>query len=225
MNKPYIIVHMMSSIDGRIDCGMTAQLAGEREYYTTLDAIDAPTRVSGRVTAATELTDGGQYLPQDKTALGKTSFAKNATADRYNIVMDTKGTLRWPAETSSDFPHLVITSADATKEYLDYLATQGISWIATGKGRIDLKQAMDILATEFEIDRLAVVGGGRINGGFLSAGLVDEVSVLVGPGIDGRTGQPSLFDGLPDSGHPLALQLKDVKSYDDGAVWLRYLVK
>lgn len=33
MNKPYIIVHMMTSVDGRIDCGMTAQLAGEPEYF------------------------------------------------------------------------------------------------------------------------------------------------------------------------------------------------
>ena len=26
MNKPYIICHMMTSVDGRIDCGMTAKL-------------------------------------------------------------------------------------------------------------------------------------------------------------------------------------------------------
>ena len=26
--KPYIICHMMTSVDGRIDCGMTAQLDG-----------------------------------------------------------------------------------------------------------------------------------------------------------------------------------------------------
>lgn len=26
MTKPYIIVHMMTSIDGRIDCGMTLNL-------------------------------------------------------------------------------------------------------------------------------------------------------------------------------------------------------
>ncbi len=26
MSKPYIIVHMMTSIDGRIDCGMTPNL-------------------------------------------------------------------------------------------------------------------------------------------------------------------------------------------------------
>ena len=224
MNKPYIIVHMMESIDGRIDCGMTAQLDGNREYYSSLDAINAPTRISGRVTAATELTGGGQYIPQDNTPLGKTDFAKNTTADSYNIVVDTKGTLRWSAEASKSFPHLIITSEDATKEYLDYLNDQNISWIATGKGHVDLKRAMDILATEFDIKRLAIVGGGKINGGFLNAGLVDEISVLIGPGVDGRTGQPSLFDGRTVN-HPTPLQLKDVKSYDDGAVWLRYLVK
>ncbi len=28
MNKPYIICHMMTSVDGRIDCAMTEQLPG-----------------------------------------------------------------------------------------------------------------------------------------------------------------------------------------------------
>ena len=60
--KPYIICHMMTSVDGRIDCGMTAQLDGNSTYYATLDAPDAPTRVSGRVTAATELAQ--TQLPQ-----------------------------------------------------------------------------------------------------------------------------------------------------------------
>lgn len=89
--KPYIICHMMTSVDGRIDCGMTAQLDGNSTYYATLDALDAPTRVSGRVTAATELTDG--RFNSQGPALGKTSWKKNATADSYNIVTDTKGTL------------------------------------------------------------------------------------------------------------------------------------
>ena len=51
MSKPYIVCHMMMSIDGRIDCGMTVQLAGNHEYYEALAALNAPTRVSGRVTA------------------------------------------------------------------------------------------------------------------------------------------------------------------------------
>lgn len=58
MTKPYIVCHMMMSIDGRIDCGMTSKLRGVDEYYATLDALDAPSRVSGRVTAELEMADG-----------------------------------------------------------------------------------------------------------------------------------------------------------------------
>ena len=219
MNKPSIIVHMMTSVDGRIDCGMTAQLAGKPEYYSTLDSLNVPTRISGRVTAETELTRGGKFNSQNKEILGKTDFAKNATANSYNIVVDTKGTLQWGKENGNNFPHLIITSEQVTKDYLDYLNRQNISWIATGKDQIDLAKAMEILADEFNIDRLAIVGGGKINGGFLEAGLVDEISILIGAGADGRTGQPSLFDGRPESSRPIALQLKDFTSFDDGAVW------
>ena len=55
MNKPYIVCHMMASVDGRIDCAMTEQLPGVQEYYATLEALEAPTRVSGRVTAELEM--------------------------------------------------------------------------------------------------------------------------------------------------------------------------
>lgn len=51
MTKPHLICHMMTSLDGRIDCTMTAKLRGVDDYYATLDALDAPTRISGRVTA------------------------------------------------------------------------------------------------------------------------------------------------------------------------------
>ena len=39
MNRPYIICHMMTSVDGRIDCAMTEHLPGVQEYYDTLDAL------------------------------------------------------------------------------------------------------------------------------------------------------------------------------------------
>ena len=65
MKRPYIICHMMSSVDGRIDCAMTAQLAGVDEYYETLDLLDAPTTVSGRVTAQLEMAEAGEFVPQN----------------------------------------------------------------------------------------------------------------------------------------------------------------
>ena len=225
MDKPYIICHMMMSVDGRIACSMTAQLDGQGEYYSTLNTLNAPTRISGRVTAATEMTSGETFTSQHPEAFGRDGFAKHADADGYNIVMDTKGTLLWEKDSSAVQPHLIIMSQQVTKDYLNYLDKQGISWIVAGSERIDLANAMQILATGFQVKRLAIVGGGRINGGFLDAGLIDEVSILIGPGADGRSTEPSLFDGRPADRHPVPLKLKAAQTYDDGAVWLRYLTK
>lgn len=33
MTKPYLVCHMMMSLDRRIDCAMTAKLRGVDEYY------------------------------------------------------------------------------------------------------------------------------------------------------------------------------------------------
>lgn len=225
MNKPYIICHMMMSVDGRIDCAMTEKIPGTKIYYETLNALDAPSRISGKVTAATELTDGQLFEPQHYEAIGEESFKVNSKADSYEIITDTHGTLLWNDDHNSSKPHLVLMSEAASKEYADYLNEQGISWIAVGKKHIDLARAMEILATEFGVERVAVVGGGKINGGFLEAGLIDEISIVVGPAVDGRINQPSLFDGRSENKDPIQLQLKDIQKYDDDSIWLRYLTK
>ena len=49
------------------------------------------------------------------------------------------------------------------------------------------------------IVRVLAEGGGHINGAFLEADLVDEVSLLVVPGIDGRHDIPAVFDGANPS--------------------------
>lgn len=61
MKKPYIICHMMTSVDGRIDCAMTEHLPGVQEYYDTLGALNAPSRVSGRATAQLEMARPGVF--------------------------------------------------------------------------------------------------------------------------------------------------------------------
>ena len=49
--------------------------------------------------------------------------------------------------------------------------------------------------------------------------------MVYGPGIDGRGGMKTAFDGLPMDREPFQLKLQSVKSFDDGAVWMRYLTK
>ena len=113
-------------------------------------------------------------------------------------------------------------STKVTKEYLAYLDSLHIPWIVCVEKHIDLHKAVKILYTEFGVERMAVVGGGTINAAFLNAGLLDEVSILLGPGIDGRKGMTSTFDGLPLDTEPVNLKLLSVQPNNNGSVWLRY---
>lgn len=222
MAKPYIICHMMTSLDGRIDCAMTSKLRGVNDYYTTLEEINVPTTVSGRVTAELELAEPGKFEPKNTETYGKEGFSKKVDAAGYEVIVDTKGKLLWPNALGMSKPYLILTSENVTKEYLDYLDRQNISWIACGKEHIDLARAAEILAEQFNVKRMGIVGGPKINTAFLEAGLLDEISILIGAGIDGRDGMPAVFDGL-DMGHDVtALKLIDVKKFDSDAVWIRY---
>ncbi len=77
------------------------------------------------------------------------------------------------------------------------LRKNNVSWIATGKERIDLHRATDILSEQFDVKRLIIVGGGNINGGFLEAGLIDEVSLLLASGIDAAKDRPPCLTAAP----------------------------
>ena len=224
MKKPYIVCHMMTSLDGRIDCAMTEQLPGVDDYYQTLEALQAPTTVSGRVTAQLEMALPEEFRASDPTPVDKEAFSKKVDAPGYEVVADTHGKLLWPDVGEPEKPLLILTSEQVPQEYLNYLDSRNISWIAVGRERIDLARAAEILAEEFGVERMAVVGGSAINTSFLDAGLLDEVSILMGTGIDGRGGMPAVFDGLPMSHPVIPLRLTDVQKFNSGAVWLRYSV-
>lgn len=105
------------------------------------------------------------------------------------------------------------------------MTANNISWIATGKKYIDLSRAAETLCEQFGVKRLAVVGGGNINGAFLQAGLIDEVSLMVGGGIDGRRGMTAVFDGIDVPDYPVTLlDLKDVTRMGN-TVWMRYDIR
>ena len=57
----------------------------------------------------------------------------------------------------------------------------------------------------------------------LDLGLIDEVSMMYGYGIDGRGGMAAAFDGRPMGRKPVRLTFKSVEE-QDGIVWIRYQV-
>lgn len=227
MKKPYIVCYMMTSVDGRIDCGMTAQLAGVEEYYPLLDELGLQSAISGKTTARLELAEKGEFAVKNKSPLGEETVSKRADgANGYTIVVDTKGTLLWKHDSEYDQPHIIITSKQVTREYLNYLDDLNISYIVTGDSKIDLAAACEVLKEDFGIERLGIVGGPAINTAFLDAGLLDEVIVLIGAGIDGRAAFPPVFNRADNGGgKPTPLTLVEAKAYNSGAVLIRYKTK
>ncbi len=223
--RPHIISHMMESVDGSIDCAMTELIDPSNSYYDALELLDCDSTLEGRVTKQIHYARPERFVADDLTPIGKAAFHKAAEGNSFDIALDTHGSLRWPDRAAAD-RLLVITDTACPNAYHDYLTSNNISWIAVGEKCIDLNKAVDILAAQFGVKRLAVVGGGTVNGSFLNAGLLDEVSVMIGPGIDGRRGMTSIFDGIDNHDkRPTLLRLEDVKRFDSDTLWLRYKIK
>ncbi len=97
---------------------------------------------------------------------------------------------------------------------------------ATSKSSAPPLKALEDL---FGAKTLLLEGGGIINGAFLTAGLIDEISVIVYPGLDALFGSAAIFgvkaqeNQLPGAG--AHLKLLDNETLEGGAVWLHYNVK
>lgn len=223
--RPYIICHMIASVDGRIDCDMTEQIEGGNEYYEALESLACPSMLMGRVTMQMHYAIAEPFIAADTTPIGCEAFHIARKAAAYCVGVDTHGKLQWGENEFDGQALLVITDEQCPKAYHDRLTEQGISWIATGKNGINLARAMELLAEKFGVERLAVTGGGHINGAFLEAELLDEVSFMVAPGIDGRGGMAAVFDGIDDKNRPATqLHLQSVKQMGE-TVWMRYKFK
>lgn len=223
--RPYIICHMIASVDGRIDCDMTEQIEGGNEYYEALESLACPSMLMGRVTMQMHYALAEPFVAADTTPIGCEAFHIARKAAAYCVGVDTHGILQWGESEFDGQALLVITDEQCPKAYHDRLTEQGISWIATGKNGINLARAMELLAEKFGVERLAVTGGGHINGAFLEAELLDEVSFMVAPGIDGRGGMAAVFDGIANKNRPATqLHLQSVKQMGE-TVWMRYKFK
>jgi len=215
----------MASLDGRIDCEMTEQIDDTNHYYEALSSLDCQSTLEGKTTLQKHYAQTGEFHPKVEHEDAGQQLYKATESDSYAIGVDTLGTLLWDDNTTELFgrPLLMILSEQASQEYLDYLKHKHISYITTGLNGIDLISAMQTLRAVFNVERLAVVGGGHINGSMLDQGLIDEVSMMFGYGIDGRERMSAAFDGRPIDRKPVRLTFKSVEEMD-GIVWIRYNV-
>ena len=221
--RPHIICHMLSSLDGKIDGASLKGVTKPGEYEVTGSQLDGDAWICGRTTMQQHFAEHKPFASASNRPAGPQPVHVARKAKSYAISVDTLGKLQW-AGGDLDGDHLIcVVSEGAPDDYLPMLRNKGISYIVAGGSEVDLPKAAELLGKEFGIRRLLLEGGGHINGAFLEAGLVDEVSLLLVPGIDGRHEIPAVFDGVdPSNKTAVPLKLKSLERRDRDALWLRY---
>ncbi|HEY0565968.1 MAG TPA: dihydrofolate reductase family protein [Terriglobales bacterium] len=222
-NRPHIICHMAASIDGKTDGSALRDIMRTGEYESLHSKLGGNAWICGRTTMQQHFADAEPFFSASSNAAGPQSVHIAHRADSYAISVDTLGKLRWSSNDVGGDHLICVVSEQVATDYLEMLRKEGISYIVAGRTSVDLVQAVESLAQHFGIRTLLLEGGGHINGGFLQAGLVDEVSLLLLPGIDGRHEIAGVFDGLSaEHRNAVPLKLRSVEQREGDALWLRY---
>lgn len=222
-SRPYVICHMVPSVDGRIvPTGWKMPPVFVAEYERTAKTFDADAWMIGRISM--EPYAGKAKVParRSKEKIARTDFVARRDASSFAISLDPSGKLRWTSSSIDDEHVVTILTEQVSDDYLAFLQSKGVSYLFGGKSELNLKRVLAKLKALFGIEKLLLEGGGKINGSFLAADLIDELSVLVAPIADGGVGTPSLFDAKEGKGPARHLELLSVEKLAGDLVWLRY---
>ncbi len=229
MNRPYIICHMTTSIDGKVtgDFLSAPESANAIEVYYQINRdYKADGYACGRVTMQGSFC--GDYYP-DLSAYNPETFADYISpklSGFYAVSFDPHGRLGWKTNRTSDpdgdvgydkAQIIEVLTEQVDKCYIAYLKSLDISYIFAGETEIDISLALSKLKNIFGINTLLLEGGSILDGAFAEADVIDEISLVVSPMIANTEDKP-LFMKSKLSEFTLA----NVKQYDGGVLWLNY---
>lgn len=231
MNRPYVICHMVMSIDGKVtgdflstpECGKVTAA-----YYEINRNYKADAYACGRITMEGSFS-GGWYpdLSGYAPVNSKDDFIPGNLTGFYAVAFDPKGRLGWKSDRIIDpdgdpgydkAQIIEVLTEQADPKYLGYLQKTGIPYIFAGESEIDVELALEKLKKHFGINTLLLEGGSVINGYFERAGVIDEISIVIACVVAGE-GLP-IFGGSSFAPFTLA-EIKNL----GGAMWVRYVKK
>lgn len=236
MERPWVVCHMLTSLDGKIDGAFfdaPEAVPALRAYGRLRNFYNPEATVYGTTTML------GGYADDTPPALIKTQTLpsrqdfispRGRMVGNFIVSVDPKGTLGFSSNIlerkGRPAAHVIqALTAEADPAYLAYLHGQGVSYLFAGEQRLDCRLLLHKLFVQFGIRRLMLAGGGVTNWSFLQEGLIDELSLVIAPVADGSTTAVSCFeraDFLPQYGGPEAFRLKGAEPLEGDALWLRY---
>ena len=235
--KPYVLCHMVTSIDGRIwgsrwrpATNVVPNLFETLHERLVEEGGAGGSWLCGRVTAQEFARGKGKvYPPTSETFPRRNWYAVDDAArlavKAWGIFLDAHGKAVWERSDIGGDPILVILTEQVPDRHLAGLRREGISYIFAGRDSVDLAAALETLNRELGLTRLLLEGGGGANGALLRAGLVDEISLVISPVVDGSTGGPIVFNSGDTDLGPAPIERMTLASHtilEGGTVWLRY---
>ena len=233
MNRPHIICHMVTSIDGKVtgeflfrpECEKATDIYYElnREYNKN----GANGFICGRVTMESSFT-GGWYpdLTRYEPVESRDDFIPDNLSGFYAVSFDPKGKLGWKSNKIidedpgyGDAQIIEVLTEQADSRYLAYLQSIEIPYIFADEKEIDVKTALEKLKTLMGINSILLEGGSIVNGYFQRADVIDELSLVVAPIVADAEDKPLFMDSTLSE-----FKLKEIKQYDD-VVWMNYIRK
>lgn len=228
--RPYIICHMVMSIDGKVTGDFLytkeCEIATE-EYYRINREYRADAFACGSVTMEESFTGGSKpdLSEYDGVSVRREDHVADKAATYYAISFDRTGQVGWresriyDEDPGYDNAHIVEVLCETTSdEYLAYLRDIGVSYIFAGKEEMNVTLAVEKLYELFGIKKLMLEGGSIINGAFQREGVVDELSLVQVPMVAGSEGKQLFFDSNLEQ-----YKLLQVEQLNDGVNWLRYV--
>lgn len=210
---PYVRVKLAMSLDGR-----TAMESGESQWITGSDARLDVQRLRAQSDAI--VTGIGSVLT-DNPSMTVRIDSDDQEADPktvrqpLRVVMDTalsivpEAKILYPASQACVFA----IEEEIEGEHLEVLKKKGVTvrFSPSGEdGRLDLLDAMEQLA-DAGINEVLLETGSELAGGFLQAGLVDEIVVYMAPKLLGSSARPLFQLPLETMDEAVELELKSVR--------------
>lgn len=237
--KPKVICHIMASVDGHIQVERwTAPADGVaksdlmKTYSDIGQTLSTDAWTFGKNTVRDIFPDTTSIFPigekdtEEDTPVGKTSvYIGSRSSKRIFISFDPEADIIYTASQLRGCDIVVVLDiSTATPRYLAHLRKIGISYVVV-ENIMKLGNVLETLNKKFGIQSISLQGGGTLNGAMLNKGLIDELSLVVYPGLDCNKSSVSIFDNTIDSfvGRQ-SLTLLSVQQKDNGVVWLRYKV-
>src|ERR1700761_9040353 len=227
--KPHVICLMVASVDGRtLNSRQRPKRSGGELFERIHDELGGDAWLIGRVTGS-EFAKGKPYPASTKATFPREPWFARRDAKAYGVVLDAQGKIAWGRSDIGGDPIVVVLTKEVTDAHLAGLRGEGVSYIFGGDTELDLALILEILNRELGVKRLLLEGGGGVNGAFLRSGLVDEISLILCPTVDGAKGAPSVFDSAEAITGPSApveaMTLQSSQVLDGGALWLRYQLR